>query len=110
MLAVAWISALLLSPGYNAWMVTRPAVAPAVTVIEQEFVVIVQDEAESVTVGPLDCAHKMVSSATEPVNPDKVAVQVEGPPTRIDVGVHDTVSDGCVRLSQSVVVRGICSP
>jgi hypothetical protein len=93
-LAVPELAALLLSPGYDAWTVTEPVVAP-VTVTEQAIVPEVgrvQVVAEKVTVPvPPVCDHLIVSPEIEPVYPDMVAVQVEVPPTGNDAIVQETV-------------------
>jgi hypothetical protein len=84
------LAALFVSPGYEAWAETLPAVRP-VNVTEQLEPERLQVEEENVTDPAPDWDHVIVSPDIDPKLPVTAAVHVEVPPTANELKVHDTV-------------------
>jgi hypothetical protein len=93
--AVPVSARLLASPGYDAWIVTVPLVAP-VTLMEQLVPEIVQVAGVGKVTLPVPpvCEKVMVSPLIVPLAPLTVAVQLEALPTEMVVGVHATLTVG----------------
>jgi hypothetical protein len=98
-LAVPELAASLVSPGYDAWMVAEPVVAP-VAVMEQLVPERVQVAGDGRVTLPVPAVWEKVTLSPVRVTaaPDTVAVQDEVAPAAKDAGVHET---------EVVVVAGV---
>jgi hypothetical protein len=90
-LAVPELAASLASPGYDAWMVTGPGMAP-VAVTEQLVPERVQVAGDGSVTLPVPAVWEKVTDSPErlTVAPDTVAVQDEVAPAVKDAGVQET--------------------
>jgi hypothetical protein len=90
-LAVPELAASFASPGYEAWMVAEPGVAP-VAVTEQLVPESVQLAGEGSVTLPVPAVWEKVtvSPAREFAAPDTVAVQDEVAPAAMEASVHET--------------------
>jgi hypothetical protein len=85
------LAALFESPGYEAFIVTVPPVAPVAVIVQVPPTEREQVAELRVTVPVPDCDQVIVSPVTEPANPATVAVHVEAAPITIGDGEHETV-------------------